>query len=339
MFTRNKATTQAKMKRLIFILVLVAIAAAGCQPVQTEPEFRIVNLPDTSLLNLPATRHYVIGRSVENRLINLKAFGNGLDTILVIGAIHGDEPASYILANQLIKYLTKDQSILNDKKVLVIPVANPDGLANNTRENVKGVDINRNFDTYNRINIRKHGFDAMSEPETQCIADIIQRYKPVRILSIHQPYECIDFDGPALQLAIHMSKFTDLPVKKIGALPGSLGSYAGNTLTIPIITMEIKENDQRLDPEQLWKNYRDCVLAFITYPKNPPKIVGVEKTIGINTNNAMVNISNANKLNNTSRNHAAVPGYVHTDSSNENSENVGQNTSSAKKIPKFWYQR
>ena len=339
MYTKQKAITRKKTNKLTLILLIFILAAAGCQPAEPETQFRIVEQPDSSMLNLPTTRHYVIGRSVEKRLINLEAFGNGLQSILVIGAIHGDEPASYTLADQLAKYLSKDQSILNDKKVLVIPVANPDGLAHNIRENVNGVDINRNFDTYNRINVRKHGLDALSEPETQCIADIIQRYRPVRILSIHQPYECIDFDGPALQLATHMSKFTDLPLKKIGARPGSLGSYAGNTLAIPIITLEIKNNDQRLKPQQLWENYRDCVLSFITYPKNPPKKVTAAATTLFNNGNAMVNISNANKLNNPTLNRSAKQKTVDTSTTDQTFSSNTQNKSSAKKIPKFWYQR
>jgi protein MpaA len=63
-----------------------------------------------------------------------------------------------------------------------------------------------------------------------------------------------------------MGEHCDLPVKKLGARPGSLGSYAGVTLGIPIITFEMLLNDSQLDTQTLWKRYGKALVAAIVYP-------------------------------------------------------------------------
>jgi protein MpaA len=128
------------------------------------------------------------------------------------------------------------------------------------------VDLNRNFIAANRRGDVQGGPEALSEPEAKAIYQIIQQYSPNRIVSIHQPLACIDYDGPGQHIANHMAQYCDLPVKKLGAKPGSLGSYAGETLGIPIITFEMLADDSDLDYESLWRKYGRALLAAITFP-------------------------------------------------------------------------
>src|SRR2546421_11466960 len=74
----------------------------------------------------------VIGTSVQGRLIELHQFGAGPRPVLVMGAIHGDEPTSAAVANALRDYLLQNPT---EVPVAVIPVGNPDGYAANTRTN------------------------------------------------------------------------------------------------------------------------------------------------------------------------------------------------------------
>jgi protein MpaA len=150
---------------------------------------------------------------------------------------------------------------------VLLPVANPDGMADNTRDNANGVDLNRNFKTNNRINNKEFGYRALSEPEACAIEHLIRQYSPERIISIHQPHACIDYDGPGQSLADRMAQHCDLPVEKLGAKPGSLGSYAGLTLGIPIITFEMAQGDSWISKESLWQRYGDALLAAISYPE------------------------------------------------------------------------
>ena len=60
---------------------------------------------------------------------------------------------------------------------------------------------------------------------------------------------------------------TMFDVKKLGARPGSLGSYAGVDLGIPIITFEMLQNDSGLDSDTLWQRYGKALVAAIVYPE------------------------------------------------------------------------
>ena len=59
---------------------------------------------------------------------------------LLLAAQHGEEGATALLVRRLLERVPAHES-----SWAVIPVANPDGLLNGTRQNAAGVDLNRNF--------------------------------------------------------------------------------------------------------------------------------------------------------------------------------------------------
>ena len=244
------------------IIIFAVFSISGCVQSPEAPK-----LGTSEKIAVPIPEHFA-GVSVENRPIMYSVFGNGSDVIFFIAGIHGDEPAGTPLVNYLAEYLNEKPDMLTGRQVVILPAANPDGLEYETRFNVNKVDINRNFHAENRINDPNHGPSALSEPESHIIYTLIHQYKPARIVSIHQPYACIDYDGPGQELAEHMALYCDLPVTKLGARPGSLGAYAGEELGIPIITFEMFENDSNLNPQLLWQKYGQTLLAAIIYP-NP----------------------------------------------------------------------
>lgn len=242
------------------LAVILVLCIAGCQvPPPPDPYAPQVV---TDLIARP----FLAGESVQNRPIEALILGNGDDVIFILATIHGNEPAGIPLVERLSEYLMQNRYLLDNRKVIIMPVANPDGLANRSRYNANGVDLNRNFAATNRVNIPKYGKSALSEPESQIIYQIINQYEPDRIITLHQPLACVDYDGPSLPLAVHMGRCCKLPVKRLGAQPGSLGSYAGLTLNIPIITLELKGQDSNLSSEELWDEYGAAILAAVTYP-------------------------------------------------------------------------
>ena len=192
--------------------------------------------------------------------------GQGPDTTFILATIHGNELAGTPLIQRLAEYLQQHTDLLQGRKVVLLPVANPDGMANNSRYNANGVDLNRNFAAANRRNNAQHGYSPLSEPEAAAVASLIRQYSPDRIVSIHQPSSCIDYDGPAWSLANHMAQHCDLSVRKLGAQSGSLGSYAGLTLHIPIITLELPGNADSLNEDSLWQRYGPALVAAVVYP-------------------------------------------------------------------------
>jgi len=211
-------------------------------------------------------RRYVAGNSVENKPLEYIVLGDGLDVILILATIHGNESAGTPLVLQLAKYLRQHPLMVRGRTIVLVPVANPDGKTHNRRFNANGVDLNRNFEVANRLEGGKYGYRVLSEPESRFIYQLIHRHKPDRIVSIHQPLTCVDYDGPAKVLAECMARYCDLPVRKLGTRPGSLGSYAGEKLRIPIITFELSGDAASLDSKSLWTRYGNALIAAVLYP-------------------------------------------------------------------------
>jgi protein MpaA len=252
----------------ITLLAALLLGLAGCY--EQEPKPQVVGEQPPLLLPPAQTpaRQYLIGRSVQGRPIFAEIVGRGTDTALIMGAIHGDEPAAGALVSVLADRLRADPLLLEGRRVLLLPVANPDGLAGRTRENARGIDLNRNFATSNRVDNGTNGFRPLTEPESQALQSVIREYAPSRIVSVHQPLNCIDYDGPGEAIAARMAQNCDLPVKKVGARPGSLGSYTGETLKIPTVTLELPPEASKMSDEVLWQKYGKALLAAVLYPEH-----------------------------------------------------------------------
>lgn len=160
--------------------------------------------------------------------------------VLVIGVFHGDEPQGKFLIEE---YLKEN----NDTRLLFIPCLNPDGMAQNTRTNANGVDLNRNFPTQNWELTERNEFfggeSAGSEIETGFITEIIEIYNPHLILTLHAPFKVVNYDGDAEKISEKISQIINYPVEpSIGyPTPGSFGTYAGIERKIPTITLELDE--------------------------------------------------------------------------------------------------
>ena len=175
----------------------------------------------------PTDFEVVAGTSVRGLPVRMQILGRGPEVVLVLAGIHGDERAGTPLAEALVDHLRRDPGALAGLTVLVMPNANPDGRAAHTRTNARGVDLNRNFPAPNHQQGSRGGAQALSEPEATAIQRIVETYRPVRVLSLHQPLACVDYDGPARALAERIAARCDLPLRKLGTRPGSMGAWLG----------------------------------------------------------------------------------------------------------------
>jgi protein MpaA len=200
----------------------------------------------------------IAGYSRDGRPIEARVLGDGERTVLILATIHGNEAAGTPLLRQFEEHLVAHANLLEYRRVVLVPVANPDGYADGTRRNAAGVDINRNFKTAN-----SRGRTPLSEPESRAIAALIERYRPTVVVSLHQPLNCVDYDGPAADLARTMAAAGHLSVRKLGARPGSLGSYVGLDLGLPIVTVELPRRASRLTGDELWQRYGEMLLVAV----------------------------------------------------------------------------
>ena len=89
----------------------------------------------------PVVRRMVLGHSTQGRLVIAFRLGDPTSEtkILVVGCIHGNECAGTAIARALIAAPPADIDLW------VIRNLNPDGFRAGTRQNGRGVDLNRNF--------------------------------------------------------------------------------------------------------------------------------------------------------------------------------------------------
>ena len=147
---------------------------AEVSPQPTAPATREAEAPDASGASV------TLGRSVEDRPINLVELGDGPRWVAVIGGIHqGNEANTTDLVNLLLDYFRDNPDQIPDGVGLAfIPDINPDGAAAGTRENANGVDLNRNWDANwqpdsygpSGLVVGGGGTEPFSEPEARVLA-------------------------------------------------------------------------------------------------------------------------------------------------------------------------
>lgn len=202
--------------------------------------------------------------------------------VLVLGGIHGDELAAVSIVFDWLERLDRD----NPQRLhwRVTPSMNPDGLLDrpSQRMNANGVDLNRNMPTpewekfsdiywvhHTRRNPRRYpGPHALSEPETQWLANEIDRFQPDVIISVHAPLAIIDFDGPAQA----PRRIGHLHLNLLGTYPGSLGNYAGVQRGVPVLTVELPSAGIMPNERQkraIWRDLENWLETKIQHKNDP----------------------------------------------------------------------
>jgi protein MpaA len=137
-----------------------------------------------------------LGRSERNRPIVAFHTGDPTGTpVLVVGCIHGTECAGTAIADAL-------ERVDTDLDLWVVPNLNPDGYAAGTRQDARGVDLNRNWssqwpgrgrpwDTY------YPGPRPFSERETRIARKLILRLQPHATVWFHQHMDLVWAWGPS----------------------------------------------------------------------------------------------------------------------------------------------
>ena len=162
----------------------------------------------------------VLGRSVEGRRIGAVRLGSAgaRRTVLVVGAMHGDEPAGRAVARAL-----ETGPLPRRSELWVVRDLNPDGSAAHTRQNARGVDLNRNFP--HRWRRRTGRFDSgprpLSEPETRIAHRLIRRIRPELTIWIHQPYGIVVDASGDDRVERRVARLLELPHRRLGFLRGT----------------------------------------------------------------------------------------------------------------------
>jgi len=198
------------------------------------------------VLTAVAALHFgELGRSVEGRPIAAYRFGGAGAPLIVLGGVHGDEPAS-VAAVVALAYRLRACAVDRDEvPVWLIPALNPDGVARGTKNSARDVDLNRNFPARSFSTAHAPGYfpgpAPLSEPESRALAELIERERVCGVVAVHAPFACVNYDGPAAAWAEAVAAACGWPARAdIGyPTPGSLGSWLGLDRGVPILTLEL----------------------------------------------------------------------------------------------------
>jgi protein MpaA len=170
-----------------------------------------------------------IGHSVRGRPIVTTLNGNpqAPERVLVIGSVHGDEPAGIRVARRLIAAPSAQNTA-----IWVVPTLNPDGVAAGTRGNAHGVDLNRNFpfDWQPLDDLEYSGTHALSEPESRTARRLILGLQPHITIWFHQPFGLVDRSGGDPAIERRYAQLSGLPLVRLRRYPGSASSWQNHRL-------------------------------------------------------------------------------------------------------------
>jgi murein peptide amidase A len=207
-----------------------------------------------------------IGVSVQDRQIRARIEGSGPRKVLWVGGVHGDEAEGRTVTERLATEFISTPALGTKSTLMIIEDTNPDGRAAGTRENSRGVDLNRNFPAANFEPSKNHGATQLSEPEAQALAQAVCTFQPDVVMVSHSGHSkelknAVDPDGPADALAEAFGATAGMSVANASyPTPGSFGTWAGNEGQLQTLTVEFARG---LDPIAAWEQAHNAVLNAI----------------------------------------------------------------------------
>ena len=246
---------------LILSLALLGEAAADEIGDDTSaPPPRPAVSPGTLRGERAARWRLVLGRSVQGRLIVAERLGDPRSErpTLVVGCIHGNEPAGIAIARDLIA----DPSPRGES-LLVIPVLNPDGVAAMTRQNAHGIDLNRNFPWRWRHlgGVFDSGPHPLSEPESRITQRFILQHRPVISIWFHQHADLVDASGGTVAIERRYARLTHMQLRRLTRYPGSPVGWENHVMPgTTAFVVELRAG--RLSPAAV-ELFSDAILRLI----------------------------------------------------------------------------
>jgi murein peptide amidase A len=159
---------------------------------------------------LHAVAALVIGHSAGGLPIRAYEVGNPAspEKVLVVGCIHGDEPAG-------IPVVWKLARMHPSFDLWLVPMANLDGCTRDVHQNAHGVDLNRNYPSnWARLGhpgtYAYSGPHAQSEPETKALIAFIRRIKPRISIWYHQHQNIVRAWGQSIPSARRYARLSGM---------------------------------------------------------------------------------------------------------------------------------
>ena len=230
----------------MMVMPLLGLPAAGATP---SPSAVTASAATVSGVR----KSEVLGYSRQHRPIVAYQLGNPAAPFkaLVVGSMHG----YYERAGEQVVAAIMKLPISTSVDLWVIPTMNPDGDALGQRGNANGVDLNRNFPTGwtyippsdDTFDSHYSGPNALSEPESRAMYTFLNRLRPNRMVSMHQPLVAVDTtDGGARDIPFRNALAANLglptsPLTCFSTCHGSMTRWVTATQSGAAITVEFAQ--------------------------------------------------------------------------------------------------
>jgi protein MpaA len=206
-----------------------------------------------------APRRVPLGRSEGGRpIVAIHAGDPSGPRVLVVGCIHGNEGAGIAVAHALERvHAGADLWILGD--------LNPDGHAHGTRQDGRGVDLNRNWSSQWRgggrpWDVYYPGPRPFSERETRIARNLILRLRPRATIWFHQHMDLVWAWGPSSGAGRVYARAAGMRFYHQPWLDGTASNWQNHHLPdAAAITVELPAGS--LSPQQVRRHVR-AVLAL-----------------------------------------------------------------------------
>jgi N-acetylmuramoyl-L-alanine amidase len=177
-----------------------------------------------------AAASLLFGHSAQHHELRAERVGEGPVKVLVVGSIHGNETAGRAVLARL-RRSTPPEGV----ELWLVDSVNPDGVRRGTRQNARGVDLNRNFgrrwagggrafDTY------FPGRRAFSEPESRAVRRLVTRLQPSVTVWYHQHMRLVNLSSGADPRVVRAyARRVGLPARPLPNYHGTATSWQNHT--------------------------------------------------------------------------------------------------------------
>ncbi len=202
----------------------------------------------------------VFGRSAQGRALSVTTVGDPAAPVrvLVVGCIHGNEPAGVGVVDRLVPASPPPGVAL-----LLVRTVNPDGERLGTRQDARGVDLNRNFPT-RWAPAGPHGStyypgpSAASEPETRAVMRLVAQQRPAVTVWYHQHLDLVDLSGGDPAVSRRYARRAGMRAAQLQRFGGSVATW--QNATYADATAVVVELPARV-PSALLARHAGAVLA------------------------------------------------------------------------------
>lgn len=178
----------------------------------------------TAAAPVSASRIEPLGTSVDGRAIKAVVVGprDAERNVLVVGSVHGTETAGHAV----VRALRARNAAPARTALWLVRSFNPDGAAHGTRQNARGVDLNRNA-PFAWEPLPPGPFHSgprpLSEPESRAVNRLVRRIRPDVSVWYHQAMRIVGGTGPVQR---RYARTVGLPFGDIpGRYPGSISGW------------------------------------------------------------------------------------------------------------------